>query len=238
MVIALTRRDILAIAGLSSVCGCPVLAQSTAPAVNENHPDFFSPDIPDLVSQGTDPALGPEVQKALELISKAPTGGMVIDVMSYLEGLTDKNIDNEFYNAGWRTRWNPVIVTFFTATHTKPSGDVTPWCAACVNWCLARVGYLGTGSAVSGSFRSVPGQTGAPQKGDIVVFRNTNDAEARVGRGHVALFLEQNADSIFVLGGNQKNSFGHHAVCRKWIPKSDGTLTFHSYHSIAALRGG
>lgn len=217
--------------------GAPAaLAQSAAVANSEDYKDFFSPDLPDLVAQGTDPALAPEVQKASELISKAPPGRKPLDVMLYFEALTDKNVANEFYNAGWRKRWNPVIVTFFNQTRTKPSGDVTPWCAASLNWCLFRSGYRTTASALSGSFRNSPGITTSPKPGDIAVFRNTDPAEAQVGRGHVAFFLEESGDSVYVVGGNQKNNFGHHAICRKWLSKRGSVLTLDSYHSIDAFQ--
>jgi uncharacterized protein (TIGR02594 family) len=204
---------------------------------NEDYNDFFSPDLPDLVNEGTLPATAVEVQKALDIISKAPDGKTPLDVMLYLEALTDKNADNEFYNAGWRTRWNPAIVTFFHQTKTTPSGDITPWCAACLNWTMVRSGYLGrTFSASSGSFRNVRGRTDNPQKGDVVVFRSSDPTKARFGNGHVALYLSQTGGTIEVLGGNQKNSFGHHAVCRKNISKSGKVLTFDSFHSMDALR--
>jgi hypothetical protein len=39
-------------------------------------------------------------------------------------------------NPAHPTLANPVIVLFFLATKTEPSGDKTPWCAAFMNWCL------------------------------------------------------------------------------------------------------
>jgi len=150
--------------------------------------------------------------------------------------LPDKNVDNEAYNGGWRVRWNPVVVRFFTETKTTPAGDTTAWCAASLNWALARSGLHGTESASSGSFRASKGLTDNPHPGDIVVFASTDPDEARVGHGHVGLFLEQNASAIFLLGGNQKNDFGHHAVCRKWILKKGNTLVFHSFHSIGVYQ--
>jgi len=40
---------------------------------------------------------------------------------------------------------------------------------------------------------------------------------------------------VLVLGGNQKNPFGHHAVCRKWIDKRGPDLKLHSFHHIDAF---
>jgi uncharacterized protein (TIGR02594 family) len=231
-----TRRTLLTLAAGAALAGGWGPRATAATPPDEDYQDFFSPDLPDLVSQGTDPALAPEIKKAGELLSGAPSSGAPLDVMLYLERLTDRNADDELYNAGWRTRWNPVIVTFFTATHTRPSGDITPWCAASVNWCLGRCGFVGTGSAMSGRFRDAPGLTDSPRPGDIAVFSDADETNARLGHGHVTLFLEETNDRVFVVGGNQKNSFGHHGVCRKWIPKRGAALTFHSYHSVAAMK--
>jgi hypothetical protein len=71
-------------------------------------------------------------------------------------------------------------------------------------------------------------------QGDIVVFKSSNPEEARAGHGHVGLFLEQDADSVLVLGGNQVNKYGHHKMCEQRI-KKDGSLIFHSFHSVKAF---
>jgi uncharacterized protein (TIGR02594 family) len=205
-------------------------------------PDFAGeafPDLDSVLSQpdvaffGIQPARKEEIQKADALLAAAPSGAAPLDTFRYLAALTDANADGERYNAGWKTRWNPVIVRFFTATNFgKPSGDTTSWCAASLNWSLKRGGFNhGTGSAASASFRDAPGRTDAPAPGDVVVFVQTADH----AHGHVALFLAQDADRIQCIGGNQTDVNGHHAVCVKWIPKK-GFLTFHSFHSVAALR--
>jgi uncharacterized protein (TIGR02594 family) len=211
-------------------------SQNKKSRVNEDYRDFDSGTLPDLRPFGTQPAKSDEVAKADALLLAAPRQKLPLDVMKYLEALPDENVDNEAYNGGWRVRWNPLIVRFFTETKTTPAGDTTAWCAASLNWVLARCGLHRTESASSGSFRASEGLTDNPHAGDIVVFVSKDPDEARVGHGHVGLFLEQNASEILVLGGNQKNKFGHHAVCRKWIPKKGNVLVFHSYHSIGAYR--
>lgn len=202
----------------------------------ENYQDFDSGTLPNIRPFGTDPAKSDEVAKADALLLKCPEKSSPLDVMKYFEGLPDKNIDNEAYNGGWQVRWNPLIVRFFTLTKTTPAGDTTAWCAASLNWALGRSGFHGTGSASSGSFRAAKGVTDDPRPGDIVVFARTDADEARVGFGHVGLFLEQKQSSILVLGGNQKNMSGHHAVCRKWILKKGDFLSFHSFHSVDSFR--
>lgn len=194
--------------------------------------DFFSPDLPDLLRLGTAPALAEEVAKARDILGRLPTTTPV-EIMEALAALTDANRDGERYRGGWRTRWNPLIVTMFKETSTTPSGDLTPWCAASLNWVLRRAGLKGTNSASSGSFRAFPSgsATTTPKRGDVVVFRSADPAKARLGRGHVGLFVDRTATHVRVVGGNQISREGHHEFSSKAIPTS-GTLVLHSFHSI------
>jgi uncharacterized protein (TIGR02594 family) len=212
-------------------------------ASNVGVADFESDELPDLDSIVRGPegvnefglqlALKEEIEKADTILASAPSSMSPIEVMRYFETLRDTNRDGEFYNAGWKSRWNPVIVRFFAATNFgKPEGDTTSWCAASLNWCLKCSGFrFGTDSAASASFRTALGKTDDPRPGDIVVFVQTADRN----HGHVSLFLAADSDRVQCLGGNQKDKSGHHAVCTKRISKR-GFLTFHSYHSIDALR--
>jgi uncharacterized protein (TIGR02594 family) len=202
--------------------------------------DFQAEDLPDLdailrqpENFGVQPAGKEEIEKADALLAAAPANKTPLEVMQYLAGLTDKNANGEFYNAGWKTRWNPAIVRFFSATNFgKPAGDTTAWCAASLNWCLKKSGFLhGTNSAASASFRNAPGKTSDPKPGDVAVFRNSRDSS----HGHVALFLDETDDRVQVIGGNQTDKQGHHAVCVKWIAKDD-FLILHSYHSMDAFK--
>lgn len=170
------------------------------------------------------------------IVRGAPTT-TPLAIMLYFEALKTLNRDGEAYNAGWKSRWNPVIVDFFRETATEPSGDTTSWCAASLNWTLARCGYAGgTDSASSGSFRGVRGRTRHPQPGDIVVFGATDPAAFARGQGHVGLFLAETQDKVLVLGGNQKNLSGHQGVCRKWLAKRDDERRLLSYHAVGTLR--
>jgi uncharacterized protein (TIGR02594 family) len=206
---------------------------------SEDYRDFESPELPNYRPLGTDPATPDEVAKADRLILASPSRRSPLEVMKYLESLEERNVDNEPYNGGWRNRWNPVIVRFFAETKTKPAGDTTAWCAASLNWVLGRSGFSTTQSASSGSFRESPGliiPSNSPAEGDIVVFGSTDPDQFKVGRGHVGLFLDQNSEAVLVLGGNQKNTYGHHSLCRKWIKKDGVALKLHSFHAVAAFR--
>jgi uncharacterized protein (TIGR02594 family) len=229
----LTRRALLLEA--ASLLTCVSLVSSQSAAIEE-YRDFFSGDLPNLQQLGTKPALQKEIELADRLLASSPADRSALHVFTYLEHLKETNVDREAFNGGWRERWNPIIVRFFEQTKTKPSGDVTPWCAASLNWALARSGCRTTASASSGSFRAAPGLTENPQMGDVVVFASTNAAEAKVGRGHVGLFLDRSDDQIMVLGGNQKTESGHHAVCRKTINSKGKGLELHSFHAADAFR--
>lgn len=227
------RRQLLL--GLSSILVCPRTAMAGVRSA-EAHSDYGGP-LPPMRHMGVRHPSHNEQDRAAAILDAAPVS-TPLAIMEYFEGLRATNRDGEFYNAGWKTRWNPVIVAFFRETATKPSGDTTSWCAAFLNWCLHRAGDQGgTGSASSGSFRTVAGRTHHPQPGDVVVFGDIDPVGYRQGRGHVGLFLERRGDRILVLGGNQKNRFGHQAVCRKWLGQHDTTygLALHSFHSMRAL---
>jgi uncharacterized protein (TIGR02594 family) len=202
----------------------------------ENYHDFESARLPFPMVGGTGVPLANEATRAGKILSASPKASPLA-VMRYLEGVKALNKDGEAYNGGWKTRWNPVIVAFFEQTSTTPEGDTTSWCAASLNWALAHAGYRGgTASASSGSFRNAPGRTRRPRPGDIVVFGLTDPKGFAAGRGHVGLFLAQRHDAVLVLGGNQKNRFGHHAVCRKWLAKNGEDLKLHSFHAVHALK--
>ena len=131
-----------------------------------------------------------------------------------LNEIDDKNDDQEAYNAQWQHRWNPVIVGFYESTTLKPDyvfkkGDTIDWCAAFLNWCLARAGYDTTNNAMSGSFRTNFRKPEAP--GDIIVFRK-RDKGGDQGFGHVGIFINETSSAYTVLGGNQKNGKKYSSV--------------------------
>jgi uncharacterized protein (TIGR02594 family) len=217
---------------LISACGSSVALAKPV----ENYRDFETPELPPPLLGGTLVPRDTETSIAEKILARAPKSSPFA-VMRYLEWVRRVNEDHEAYNGGWSTRWNPVIVTFFEATGTKPEGDTTSWCAAFLNWTLARAGYRGgTGNACSGSFRDGSGRTNRPRRGDIVVFGRTDPQAYAKGLGHVGLFVAQRHDAVLVLGGNQTNRFGHHSVCRKWLAKNGEDLKLHSFHAISAFR--
>lgn len=72
-------------------------------------PDFEGPLPPDLYTRGTRPPTTQEEAVARRILRSAPTSSPLA-IMRYFANLRDVNRDGEAYNAGWATRWNPVIV--------------------------------------------------------------------------------------------------------------------------------
>lgn len=89
--------------------------------------------------------------------------------------------------------------------------DETPWCSAFANWCMARVGLVGTGRATARSWLgwgTSLGITGA-RYGCVAVLRRTSHP----ARGHVGFWVGTRAGQVLLLGGNQ-----HHRVCVQGYP--------------------
>jgi len=229
-----TRRAWLAALGPAALA---LLTPRIATAgVRVKGPDFDLVQNYSQTSGLADLSQTPEQARAHRLLQRAPARRGPLGVMLYLEALRVTNRDGEAFNAGWSDRANPLILTFFSATDTKPIyGDETAWCAASLNWALQHCGYKGgTNNAASSSFREAPGMTGWARPGDIVVFRDV--AAGQEDFGHVCLFLAQTRERILVLGGNQTNARGHAAVCRKWLNVKDSVRELHSFHAIEAFR--
>lgn len=220
------------------VCGLLGLASSaltrraqSLPVGIGRRPDYAGP-IPSG-NLGRTQALQSEADTATQIIAKSPTGPAPYDVAKYFLALADgaQGSQLQAYASGWPDRWNPVIVKFFQATSTLPAGDVTPWCAAFVNWCFLRsTGETATHSASSGTFRCLRAATNSPTEGDIVVFREVGDTSECSGPGHVGFFVRDLAESVEVLGGNQIEAHtGCHKISKVAFPKKAAGLVFHSY---------
>lgn len=195
---------------------------------SEGEPDFASRDIGQQALGRYDP--GKEVKSyAANILKKAPYDCRPIEVAKYFHALgrgkTKFGEEGRPYARGWPHYYNPVIVEFFTVTNLKPSGDETSWCAAFLNYCIARAAskdgrvgpkerLKGTGSASSGSFRcfgeEVPDGRIA-KEGDIAVWALDGTVnKCRPGMGHVGFVVGNptgDADRPhLILGGNQSGN--------------------------------
>lgn len=197
-----------------------------------------------------------EVENAKRIIESVVADDP-IGVAQYIASLADGSLNEYFqfnsasYVEEWPLRANPLIVGFFEATRLrKPNGDITPWCAAFVSWCIAR-SKRGSGAdqaqlprtAASADFRNWGAQTTDPKYGDLVVFVH----KRRPDNGHVGFYVEGNTNGFFILGGNQmpfssKSTLGtwelpnKGEVNVKWFNVSGKDLELHSFRTSSILR--
>lgn len=228
----LTRRTTL-IGGLGLI-----LLPGESLAQTEMVPDSEIPPLPpDLANRATAPAYRPrvtadvvgagrptqaEVDQARAILEAAPTSTTPIEVARYFLDIGQGGDARAAFVREWPVRANPLVRTLFLATQTVPYGDITPWCAAFVNWCIARAGSSRreagisseqkfttaelsrtSRSAASGSFRCWTA-VAAPAAGDLAVFREPGSTASCTGKGHVAFLLERlPSGDLRILGGNQ-----------------------------------
>lgn len=122
---------------------------------------------------------------------------------------------------------NQGIERYISLAHAGSLGDA--WCAIFTNAGLEASGVMGSRSASSQSFRNNPNfvQLAGPALGAITVFwRGTSPAS---GIGHVGFYRGEDANSIWVLGGNESDMVQIEALPKSsdsfgligyWWPKS------------------
>lgn len=103
---------------------------------------------------------------------------------------------------------HPRILCYHQATSLKATEDEVPWCSSFVNWCMQNcgLGYKGTGSALAASWRSWGKAIEYGRLGCVVVMKRT-------GGNHVGFYLDEDAEGVYVLGGNQSDK-----VCVRRFP--------------------
>lgn len=94
---------------------------------------------------------------------------------------------------------NKRVLEYHDTTSLDAPDDETPWCSSFVNWVVRKCGLKGTNSAAAKSWMKWGKELKKPVKGCIVVF-------SRKGGNHVAFYDHEDANYIYVLGGNQSNS--------------------------------
>ena len=88
--------------------------------------------------------------------------------------------------------------------------DNYAWCSAFLNWCCMEAGLNYSGKLNARSWLEVGEEVAEPELGDIVIFwRESEDS----WKGHVAIYINDDGNHIYVLGGNQNNM-----VCIKSYP--------------------
>lgn len=108
---------------------------------------------------------------------------------------------------------NPQIVAYFAKTgNSYIKDDETAWCAAFVGYCLEMAGIKSTRKLNARSYLDFGTPTSNPTLGDIVVFWRESKTS---GYGHVAFFIRESTNYVYVLGGNQSDK-----VCIDRYPKT------------------
>lgn len=90
--------------------------------------------------------------------------------------------------------------------------DSVAWCAAFVGFCLETAGIASTKALNARSYLQWGKPTTTPKLKDLVVFWRISPHSAF---GHVAFFIRQQGQYVWVLGGNQSDS-----VCIEKYPLS------------------
>jgi uncharacterized protein (TIGR02594 family) len=99
---------------------------------------------------------------------------------------------------------NPEVLKYFKNLGFDSSvlKDETAWCAAFANWVLRESGLPFSGKLNARSFLEVGEKVVEPSLGDLVIFwRESPDS----WKGHVAFYINDDDNYIYVLGGNQSN---------------------------------
>ena len=98
---------------------------------------------------------------------------------------------------------NPEIVKMFHEIGYRwVNDDETAWCSAALNYFCFKLSYKRSGKLDARSWLKVGTEVKVPAMGDIVVLWRDNP---NGWQGHVGLFISNDTDKIYVLGGNQDN---------------------------------
>jgi uncharacterized protein (TIGR02594 family) len=119
---------------------------------------------------------------------------------------------------------NPLIVAMFKEIgYEWVKDDSTAWCSASLNYICKKLGYERSGKLDARSWLKMPVIVLKPSLGDIVVLWRDSPAS---WKGHVGLFITQDIDKVYILGGNQGDAINITAYPR------DRVLGFRQVHKI------
>ena len=99
---------------------------------------------------------------------------------------------------------NPEVLKYFQDLGFDASSltDETAWCSAFANWVARESNLPYTKKLNARSWLFVGHEVAVPQLGDIVVFWRESPTS---WKGHVAFYVNEDENNIYVLGGNQGN---------------------------------
>ena len=100
-------------------------------------------------------------------------------------------------------RHNPEVLKYFSEIgHSWVKDDETAWCSAFVNWVAKKAGLQFSGKLNAKSWLNVGHKVTNPKFDDIAVFSR---GDPKGWQGHVAFFIRETPNWVYVLGGNQSN---------------------------------
>lgn len=107
---------------------------------------------------------------------------------------------------------NDQIISFFHELgYEYIDDDETPWCAAFINYCAKKIGAQYATGLRARNWMKCGKSSSKPSIGDIVVFGyGGKNSKA----GHVAMYISEDFDSIYCLGGNQSNMVTISSYCK------------------------
>jgi uncharacterized protein (TIGR02594 family) len=111
---------------------------------------------------------------------------------------------------------NPEILAFFKELGYDYINDdsTTAWCSASLSYYAKKNGYeYHTGLDARGWLK-MPVRVLKPSLGDVVIFWRESPSS---WKGHIGLFIAQDLNIIYVLGGNQNNSLSIAAYPRDQV---------------------
>src|SRR5574343_407883 len=98
---------------------------------------------------------------------------------------------------------NKDILSFFNKSgHIEIKDDETPWCSAFLNAVCNDLNLPKTGLLNARSWLNVGKSVVSPSIGNIVIFWRESPTS---WKGHVAIYIKEDSDYIWCLGGNQNN---------------------------------
>jgi len=101
------------------------------------------------------------------------------------------------------SKHNPEIVKMFHEIgYTWINDDETAWCSAALNYFCHKLGYERSGKLDARSWLNLTIKVTKPEMGDIVILWRDNPNS---WQGHVGLYISDDKDKIYILGGNQDN---------------------------------
>lgn len=100
---------------------------------------------------------------------------------------------------------NPRVLEYFAASGNSWVKDdsANAWCSAFANYVVKTAGLPITGSLLARSWLTMGQPTTTPEIGDLVIFWRD---DINSTHGHVSIFIKQDGDNIYCLGGNQSDA--------------------------------